>query len=164
VLISDTATLKPWVRYTYVAEVQGEPAPGSVAAGRPVPGLWSQPSDPVSVMLVPPRAPDPATGVTAAGTPVGGGESIDVEVSFSHPDVLSGGVAGSYRVRIARRAPDSGFELLAEVPVGGGAGPYTVSGMRPGDAADQVASGTLYRLWIIDPLGRESTAAEATLP
>ena len=38
-----------------------------------------------------------------------------------------------------------------------------MSGMRPGDAADQVAAGTLYRLVIIDPLGRESAPAEATL-
>ena len=164
VLISTMATLKPWVRYTYVAEVQGEPAPGSVAAGRPMPGTWSSPSDPVSVMLVPPRAPDPATGVAASGTAVGGGESIDVELTFSHPDVLSGGVAGAYRVRVARRPPGGAFEVLGEVPTGGGEGPYTVSGMRPGDAADQVPSGTLYRLWVIDPLGRESGPAEATLP
>lgn len=163
VVISPGARLQPWVRYTYVAEVQGDPAPGSAAAGRPVPGAWSAPSDPVSVMLVPPRAPEPAETVTAAGTSVGGGEYTAVTVAFTHPRVLSGGVAGAYRVRVARRPPGGSFEALAESGTGGGEGPYAVSGMRPGDAADQVAAGTVYRLVIIDPLGRESAAADATL-
>jgi hypothetical protein len=164
VLIADDARLKPWVRYTWVAETQGDFAPGSVAAGRPVPGAWSAPSEPVSVMLVPPRVPEPAEAVTATGTPVGGGELTGVAITFTHPRVLSGGAAGSYRVRVMRRAPGGPMEALSEVETGGAAGPYTVSGMRPGDAADQVASGTLYRLVIIDPLGRESTPAEGTLP
>jgi hypothetical protein len=115
-------------------------------------------------MLVPPRVPEPAEAVTASGTPVGGGDFTGVEVSFSHPRVLSGGAAGSYRVRVMRREPGGSMEALAEVEAGGAAGPYAVSGMRPGDAADQVASGTLYRLVIIDPLGRESAPAEGTLP
>jgi hypothetical protein len=163
VLISATAKLQPWVRYTYVAETQGDFAPGSVAAGRPVPGAWGAPSDPVSVMLVPPRAPEPPVNLAAAGTSVGGGEFISVTVTFTHPRVLSGGMAGSYRVRVARRPPGGSFEALAEVETGGGVGPYTVSGMRPGDAGDQVAAGTLYRLVIVDPLGRESAAADVTL-
>jgi hypothetical protein len=35
--------------------------------------------------------------------------------------------------------------------------------MRADDPADLVAAGTVYRLTIIDPLGREGPAAEATL-
>ena len=164
VLISTSATLRPWVTYTWVAETQGDFAPGSVAAGRPVPGAWSGPSDPVSVMLVPPRSPEPVETPAASGTPVGGGEHTGVTVSFTHPRVLSGGMAGTYRVRVARRAPGGSLVLLAEVALDGGSGPYSVSGMRAGDASDQVASGTVYRLVLIDPLGRESTAAETTLP
>ncbi len=163
VQISSTATLKPWVTYTWVAETQGDFAPGSVAAGRPVPGAWGSPSDPVSVMLIPPKPPEPVENAAASGTSVGGGEFTGVAVGFTHPRVLSGGMAGTYRVRVARRAPGGSLELLDEVALGGGEGPYSVSGMRPGDAADQVASGTVFRLVLIDPLGRESDAAETTL-
>ena len=59
-----------------------------------------------------------------------------------------------YRARITRRAPGAPMEALAEVDIDVTA--TEVSGMRPGDAADQGA-GTLYRLTIIDPLGRESS-------
>ena len=161
VQISPTATLKPWVRYHWVAEAQGDVAPGSVAAGRPVPGSWSLPSEPVSLMLVPPRPPEPAESIVAAGTSVGGGQYVGVRLTFAHPRVLSGGVMRPYRARITRRAPGAPMEALAEVDIDVTA--TEVSGMRPGDAADQVPAGTLYRLTIIDPLGRESIAAEATL-
>ena len=145
----------------WVAEAQGDFAPGSVAAGRPVPGSWSLPSEPVSLMLVPPRPPEPAESIVAAGTSVGGGQYVGVRLTFAHPRVLSGGVMRPYRVRITRRKPGAPMEALAEVDIDVTA--TEVSGMRPGDAADQVPAGTLYRLTIIDPLGRESIAAEATL-
>ena len=66
-----------------------------------------------------------------------------------------------YRARIIRRVPGAPMETLAEVDV---PIPLTaLSGMRPGDAADEVTSGTLYRLVLIDPLGRESSATDTTL-
>ena len=161
VQISQTATLQPWVRYHWIAEAQGDFAPGSLAAGRPVPGEWSQPSDPVSLMLVPPRPPEPPATLAAAGTSVGGGQFVGVTLTFTHLRSLSGGAMRPYRARIIRRVPGAPMETLAEVDV---PLPLTaLSGMRPGDASDVVASGTLYRLVLIDPLGRESSATDATL-
>ncbi|HYO44277.1 MAG TPA: hypothetical protein VES19_13860 [Candidatus Limnocylindrales bacterium] len=164
VLISGEARLKPWVRYYWVAEAQGDPAPGSVAAGRPVPGAWSAPSDPVSLLLVPPRAPEPVESLAATGTPVGGPDRVGVVLAFGYPRIITGGEMGPYRLRIARRVPGGAFEVLSEAEFGGTEPPYEVSGMRPGDAADQVPAGALYRLVLVDPLGREGEPAEAVLP
>jgi hypothetical protein len=161
VQISPAATLKPWVRYTWVAECQGDFAPGSVAAGRPVPGLWSSPSDPVSLMLVPPQAPGAPQALAAAGTPAGAGQYAGVALTFLHAEALAGGVAGPYRARIQRRKPGAPMEALAVVDVG--PAPFKLGGMRPDDAADLVPAGTLYRVSLIDPLGREGAAAEVEL-
>jgi hypothetical protein len=161
VLIATGATLKPWVRYTWVAECQGDFAPGSVASGRPVQGLWSTPSDPVSVMLVPPTAPQTPQALSATGIPAGGGQYTSVSLTFTHLESLSGGIAGSYRVRILRRMPAAPMEELDVVNVGGF--PYKVSGMRPEDVSDMVPTGTLYSVSVIDPLGREGEAAVTVL-
>jgi hypothetical protein len=164
VLISSEARLKPWVRYFWVAEAQGDPAPGSVASGRAVPGAWSAPSDPVSLLLVPPQPPEAVEALSAAGTSVGGPDRVGVVLAFDYPRIITGGEMGPYRLRIARRVPDGAFEVLSEGEFGGTEPPYEVSGMRPGDAADQVPAGTLYRLVLIDPLGRQGASAEAILP
>ncbi|MBL8702081.1 MAG: hypothetical protein JNK67_27100 [Alphaproteobacteria bacterium] len=170
VVISTGALLQPWVRYHWVAEVQGEAAPGSAAAGRAVEGLWSQSSDPASLVLVPPQPPEPPTALTLETTPVGDGTFSDVVVRFSHPRVLSGGVVGSYRARVERvtpavldgdgrvLVPDS-TSLIAETEIGG-AGPFKISGV---DAAAVARAGMTYRVAVIDPLGRASVPAEATL-
>lgn len=162
VQISNTATLKPWLRYFWVAEVQGAPAPGSVAAGRPVPGVWSSPSDPVSVMLVPPQPPAAASGLAASGSAGAGGGFVDVQLAFTHPHGLAGGALGLYKLRVMRRDPDSPLRILDETTVEGD-GPYSVSGMDPANAADEAPTGSVYRIVVIDPLGRESVAAETVL-
>ena len=161
VQISATARLQPWVRYHWVAEAQGDFAPGSVAAGRPVPGAWSAPSEPVSLMLVPPAPPGPPLAPAASGAAAGAGSYGDVEIAFDHAERLAGGAMGAYRVRVERRAPGGAMESVGTVDVG--PAPYRVSGMRADDPADLVAAGTVYRLSIVDPLGREGPAAETTL-
>jgi hypothetical protein len=170
VVISASAQLQPWVRYHWVAEVQGASAPGSEAAGRLVQGLWSQASDSASLVLVPPEPPEAATSLTLETTPVGDGTFSDVIVRFTHPRKLSGGVMGSYRVRIERVTPaalDADGRVLAAEQIAllsdsevAGVGPFKLSGV---DASVVARIGMIYRVVVIDPLGRESAPAEATL-
>jgi hypothetical protein len=162
VQIASTAKLLPWVRYHWVAETQGATAPGSEAAGRPVPGLWSQPSDPASLVLVPPQSPEAVSDLAVSGTPIGDGTFVDVKVTFTHPRALLGGLLGNYRARLERRVPNRAMEMLLDEPVAG-AGPFSMNGMRDGDVADAPPADTVYRVVIIDPIGREGTAAEALL-
>jgi len=162
VQISASATLKPWLRYFWVAEAQGAPAPGSVAAGRPVPGAWGSPSDPVSVMLVPPLPPAPVSGLAAGGSAGAGGGLVSVQLSFTHPHGLAGGALGPYTLRVMRRDPGTPLRILGELSVEGD-GPYSVDGMDPANAADEAPAGSVYRVVVIDPIGRESAAAETVL-
>jgi hypothetical protein len=162
VQIAAAAKLLPWVRYHWVAETRGAPAPGSEAAGRPMSGLWSQPSDPASLVLVPPQPPEAVADLAVSGTPVGDGTFAGVTVTFTHPRALLGGVMGSYRARLERRVPSGAMESLVEAPLAG-AGPFSLNGMRTDDVADAPPAETVYRIVIIDPIGREGTAAEASL-
>lgn len=162
VQISAGAKLKPWLRYYWVAEAQGAPAPGSVAAGRPVPGVWGSPSDPVSVMLVPPLPPAAVTTLVASGSAGAGSAFVGVQLAFTHPHGLAGGALGPYKARVMRRDPGTPLRILATVEIEGD-GPYSISGMDPDNAADEAPLGTVYRIVVIDPIGRESAAAETVL-
>ncbi len=164
VIIADDAVLKPWLRYSWVAEVQGAPESGSVATGSPVPGRWSRPSDPVSAILVPPDRPDPPTISAITGTPDGAGTGItDVSLEVVHPESLGGGSVGSFRLRVARRpGPDQPLLSLGEVEVFG-SGPHIVSGLVADDPAEVVATGTTYQVELIDPIGRVSDPATAVV-
>lgn len=162
VLISPAAKLKPWLHYFWVAEAQGAPAPGSVAAGRPVPGAWGSPSDPVSVMLVPPLPPAAVTSLAASGSPGTSGGQVNVQLSFTHPHGLAGGELGPYRLRVMRRDPGLPLRLLATIDLEGSA-PYSVSGVDPDNTGEEVPAGSVYRVVVIDPIGRESSAAETVL-
>lgn len=154
VRIAPSATLKPWVRYFWVAEVQGGPEPGSTVAGR-----WSLPSDPVSIALTPPGPPEPLTAAEARGTRVAPELFENVELRFDHPQTLNGGEFGSYRLRVYRLRPGETQEMLAEHNMAGD-GPFTVSGMNASDPTDQVPAGTVWKLVLLDPLGRASSPAE----
>jgi hypothetical protein len=164
VVIADHARLRPWVRYSWVAEVQGEPESGSVAAGQPVPGRWSTASDPVSAILVPSARPDPPTITAIRGTPDGTGTALgDVSLELDHADVLAGGAIGDYTVRVARRAaPTAPLTTLGETVVSG-EGPHAVSGVVPDDPGETVPSGTIYEVVLIDPIGRGSDTVTAVL-
>lgn len=155
VVISPTARLKPWVRYSWVAEVQGTPESGSVAAGKPVPGRWSPASNPVSAILIPEAPPLALEVEHVTGTAVSGGLT-DVRVTLSHPDSFNGGSIGTFRIRVSRRpATGEPLRLLNEVEVDGD-GPHKVSGHAPGGSGEVVRAGTEYVVTLIDPLGRTS--------
>lgn len=155
VQIAAHARLRPWVRYSWIAEVQGAPESGSQAAGAAVPGRWSQPSDPFSLIMVPEKAPAAPTinDVSATGS--------GVTVTFSHPDELSGGSVGSYRLRLTRRQTDDApMELVRDEPISG-TGPFTVS--DEDSNSTPVLSKTKYFVELIDPLGRTSERSWAEL-
>ncbi len=135
-----TLRLAEWSTYTWRAEVQGPPEPGSA-----VPGLWSQASAPASRRVV----PDPPGGVTLGSATAVSGQ---VEVRFSSVETLDGGPAGSYRFDVYRRTPDP----TSSGPVGS----YAAAELRQPDGSyllrDTSAppSGTTYVVEVTDPLGR----------
>jgi hypothetical protein len=154
VRIAPAAALKPWVRYYWVAEVQGGPEPGST-----IPGRWSAPSDPVSLAFTPPGPPVAVASLQAVGTEVMPDLFEDVRLEFDHPDTLNGGEFGSYRLRVYRQLPGEPQRMLTEQSLAG-EGPFTISGMDAADPAHRVPVGTVWRLVLIDPLGRTSPPAE----
>ena len=155
VQISASAILKPWVRYSWVAEIQGAPESGSVEAGQIVPGRWSKASDPVSLILLPDSPPQAVSvdGVSSVAVADGFG---DVEITLNHPDALDGGAVGNYTLRVMRRnSANSVLTILREQTLTG-SGPFTVSGLVDDDPAEAVPEDTEYLLELIDPLGRAS--------
>lgn len=159
VQISDTAQLKPWVRYSWIAEVQGAPESGSSEAGMTVAGRWSVSSDPVSLILLPDSPPDPVTIDSVKRIAVADGFS-DVKLSISHNEPLNGGALGSYRLRIMRRFSSvSSLKVLRELEISGD-GPFVISGH---DDSETVPIGTEYVLELIDPLGRVSSQSNTII-
>jgi hypothetical protein len=158
-VISPTTLLKPWAQYTWVAEVQGAPEPGS---SPPKPGRWSAPSDPVTLAFVPPLAPATVINLTAHGTNTLSGFE-NVRLRFNHAEDLSGGSFGSYRVQIYRIRPgETAMKLLSEVNVSG-MGPFEVSGIPAvGGPVDHSPASTIWRLIVLDPIGRASAAVDVT--
>jgi hypothetical protein len=156
-VISPTTQLKPWAQYTWAVEVQGAPEQGS---NPPKPGRWSAPSNPVTVAFVPPLAPAPVTNLTARGVNTLSGFE-NVKLRFTHAENLSGGSFGSYRVQIYRiRTGETAMKLLSEVNVSG-TGPFEVSGIPPsGGPVDHSPAGTIWRVIVLDPIGRASVAVD----
>jgi hypothetical protein len=136
-------SLAPWSTYTWRAEVQGAPEPGSA-----VPGLWSTASAPASSKVVP-GAPG---GVTAGAVTA---EATGVRVTFTSVDGLDGGPEGSYLVDVYRISADP--STVPSGPVGSFPagtlrqvdGSYAVT-----DTTTGVPSGTTYAVEVSDPLGR----------
>ncbi|MGB3722935.1 MAG: hypothetical protein WA979_08975 [Pacificimonas sp.] len=150
--IAAAARMKPWTRYTWVAEVQGAPEPGSTVSG-----MWSPPSDPVTLAFVPagPPAPPAAPEVTGTLLASAGGEPEryeDLVLEVTHPDTLNGGAFGDYILRINRQLPGEGQVHFAD-EILSGAGPFRVQAATSTEAIPQ---GTTWRLTLIDPLGRSS--------
>lgn len=161
VAIAPDARLKPWVQYDWVVEVQGQHLPGSKEAGAPVKGLWSRPSDPATVILVPPEPPAKPEEVELITT-AADGAGYEVSVQFAHPETLSGGTMGSYVARLFRKTPGGRTEALPEQGLSGN-GPFTVPAVAAADGDDGAPYGTRYTLMVVDPLGRAGPAEEITL-
>ncbi|MEJ2379498.1 MAG: hypothetical protein P8Y71_30330, partial [Pseudolabrys sp.] len=153
VVIASTATLAPWVRYTWVAEVQGAPESGST-----VPGRWSRPSDPVSLVLVPEDPPTPLEFVAYTGTAVADGRA-DLGIELTHPETLAGGALGYFVVRLARRLPNAELAILSETNI---TAPMPLTLPATVAATEIVPFGTEFVVTLIDPTGRSS--APANLP
>jgi len=135
----------PWSTYTWRAEVQGGPEPGSA-----VPGLWSGASAPVSWKVVPP-APVAVTPGTAAMTAGG------ISVRFTSTDSLDAGAEGTYVLDVYRVTPSGSAVASSAVgsyPAGAKRQPdgsYVVE-----DTTPSVPTGTSYLVEVSDPLGRRS--------
>jgi hypothetical protein len=156
--IAPAAQLQPWVRYAWVAEVQGAPESGSVATGRAVPGRWSQPSDPVSLILVP-SAPPVAPGFERFNGAAAPGGLRDVLLRMTHPGPLDGASMGRFRLRVSRRLPGEGMTILSEEDLDPRP-PLTALGSGSGEV---VPFGAEYHVVLIDPVGRASAALVVTL-
>jgi hypothetical protein len=161
-LIAPDARLRPWMRYAWTVEVQAPPESGSVAAGAPVPGLWSPASNPVSLVIVPPQPPAAPSALTLSGTPASGSAGpglANVSLAVSHPGPLQGGVLGAFRVRLVRQRPDQPPEVFLEQDIAE-AGDFTLAVSATGEV---LPAGTRFTLTLFDPVGRASPPASATL-
>ncbi|MGB6231737.1 MAG: hypothetical protein WBF53_16595 [Litorimonas sp.] len=157
------AVLDPWLRYSYVAEVQGPPAAGSgsVIPGTSeripvIEGLWSTPSPSMDVLVIPASAPS-APALSDFDTSPDGMAQLRVDVA----EPLTGAEVGSYRIRVVRRDPDGGgVEVMPSVSVSG-PGPFAVE--VASTAAGTIPRGTVFTVGIIDPLERLSPLSSFTV-
>lgn len=149
-VIAATADLQPWVRYFWVAEVQGAPEPGSS-----IPGKWSPPSDPAVFAFTPEGPPSAPTNIVVTGAATGS-EFTDVTIEFETSDTMNGGEFGVFAARVYRQLPDGPMELFAE-PQLAGDGSHAVEGSA---TAESVPADTTYRLVIVDPVGRTSAPVQ----
>jgi hypothetical protein len=152
--IAPAARLKAFARYQWIAEVQGAPESGSS-----IPGAWSRPSDPVSLLTVPLDAPAAPLLGAFGGTAVPGGTQ-DLTLSVSHPLGLTPTTAGPWRWQLQLRELDGSTTLASEgqflvepavISCGGSAGAVT-------------PSGTTLLLRLFDPVGRQTPVLEAVTP
>ncbi|MEL6678639.1 MAG: hypothetical protein AAFQ51_08030, partial [Pseudomonadota bacterium] len=157
--IATTATLKPWVRYSWVAEVQGAPESGSTSTPRAVPGRWSAPSDPVSLILVPDEPPEPVALDQFIGTAAAGGLA-NLRIALAHPSPLNGAAMGYFALRVERRLPGEAMAILREVDVIPD-DPLEVDGTEA--LGEIVPFDTTFRITLIDPVGRASAPLSLTL-
>lgn len=171
--IAAHALLHPWKQYSWVAEVQGAPESGSVAAGRSMAGRWSRASDPVSMVIVPDGPPDAINPVSlsVSGTTLVDGLA-DAELRFTHQTDLSAGPLGQFTLRIAYRpAPGLALTVLDELTISdhrdaalptdpADSFAFLVNGaaLDPGDG--KLATGSMLVLELIDPLGRASATTQ----
>ena len=145
--------LAPWSTYTWRAEVQGPPEPGSGLAG-----AWSPPSAPASVRVLPNGPPAALQPGTAA---VSGAE---VEIAFAALEPLDAGPEEAYSIDLYRQAP------AGSAVASGAVGSFAPAAIRRPDGTYLVRDpaapppGTVYLGEVADPLDRRSPrVAIATL-
>lgn len=162
VQIAPVASLRPWVRYSWVAEVQGAPESGSIATGNPIPGRWSRASDPVSLILIPSEPPEPFTIDAITGVNIATGFT-GVVLTLSHINALTGGTIGAYHIRLSRRQQAGGALALVREEEISGDGPFDISGVLETNPAETVPFEAEYVAELIDPVGRSSAPVTGTM-
>jgi hypothetical protein len=159
--IAPASRLQPFINYAWLAEAQGAPEPGSGATSEgAVAGLWSKPSAPNTLDVVPENSPDAPVLTDQRGTPQQGGGIAGLELAFTYPINLVPTSLGTWILTVERRLPGQAMTRMIEKPAEAG-GQFTVPG-DPNDPAFVVPSGTLYRVRVIDPLGRASVPLDTT--
>lgn len=160
-MFGEPATIPPWTRLSYVAEVRGPTLPGEAAGTRPrVEPAWSRPSQPVSVATIPPQAPTAPTQVTVVRTASGAELTVCTSVE------LRGGELGAYTLEVYLARGESRMGLVGARSIEGrttatasGEHEHTVTVTTdPADPAIPERWSVLVR----DPLGRTSTPTLAT--
>jgi hypothetical protein len=150
-VVAPAATLTPFARYQWFADVQGGPESGSS-----VQGLWSLPSDPVGIPIVP--ASNPVTPIFDGfgGTSVAGGTQ-DLALRISHPAALTPTPLGNWTVKILRAEPGNDWSVMTAADIL----------VAPVVIADSVAGpggltplATQFRITLTDPLGRPSPSID----
>lgn len=136
--------IRPFTKYTWRLMVQAPDAPGSTIAG-----LWSDPSDGVTGMLVPPAL----TTAPTLSLQIVAGKAL---LHMSHAAALTGGALGVYRYDVYRALPGERERRLSSVPAGASPAAGEIFAFHDVDPA---VSGTTWRVVVLDPLGRLSPAS-----
>jgi len=157
-LIAPNAQFSPFVNYAWIAEAQGKAEPGSASSiAGAVAGLWSRPSAPTNLDLIPQSVPEAPTFEQQIGNrKISGIQNLALE--FSYPVNLVPTSLGAWSIRVEKTLPGEAMTLLSEENAETG-----VTFRVQGDMTDPsllVPYGTEYRVRIIDPIGRESSAVK----
>jgi hypothetical protein len=147
--IAPGARLSAFSKYQWFAEVQGAPESGSS-----VPGLWSRPSDPVSLATIPLTGPAAAVFDGFEGTPAPGGHQ-DVRLKLSHPLGLQPTPIGAWQVEVLRAAPGEGWSRMIADDIR--ETPVVLADSTPGGFTPLA---TQYRITLFDPVGRPSPSID----
>ena len=160
---SANGVLRFWNTYLWRAEVRGGPAIGGGPSGE-----WSRASGVASLALVPNDPPDPIVKPTIQPGPTPGSWQI---VCLCDAPALRGGSLGVYRLDLYRTLPGDIERLRKRFlpdddPKNGGLDPQGVCTLVDApDPNSTIAKDTLYRVVVVDPMGRLSTPSEkVTVP
>lgn len=141
-----TDPLKPWRQYRFAIEVQADLPPGAPTVGVIPAGEWSVASVPVTLGVIPPSGPQPASQVQIAN----GATVLTITVTHPQADSLISTALGPYVFEVWRCEPNQ-RPFKIDVAFSRGAG-STWTGSAPNIAP----AGTYVSLRIIDPIGRRS--------
>jgi hypothetical protein len=138
--------LLPWRQYRFAVEVQADLPPGAPTAGVIPAGEWSAASVPVTLGVIPPSGPAPASQVQIANTAT----ALSITVTHPQADALINTAMGPYVFEVWRCEPGA-RPVKIDAAFSRGAGSTWAGG-----AAPIAQAGTYVSLRIIDPIGRRS--------
>jgi hypothetical protein len=156
--IAPAARFAPFVNYSWIAEAQGAPEPGSAATPRTVEGRWGPASAPVTLGLVPDNPPDAPSLVSQTGDSVSGGVR-NLTLTFDGPADLAPTSTGSWSVTRLTLIPDAPVEV-AEL-LAAGSSSWSIPG--DDDSTRVLPAGTRILVFVTDPLGRQGGRTEVML-